>query len=128
MAPPTILVVDDDNSILQLVSELLRGMGYEVVTASDGYGALQAFQRHKPALLILDFMMPGGLGSDVQATIHRVQGRDNVPIIFMSAAPQMQLEMALPQGPYIRLLPKPLDIPLLKQHLQEFLGPPPCAA
>ena len=55
---PTVLVVDDDESIRSLLTRLLRSEGVEVVTASDGESALTEFSRVQPDLVLLDVMMP----------------------------------------------------------------------
>ena len=56
---PKILVVDDEPSILNLVTSYLKAEGYEVYTASDGLAALKAVKAYMPELVILDIMLPG---------------------------------------------------------------------
>ena len=58
-----ILVVDDDAKIVRLVRTYLERDGFSVVTAADGPGALEAIERHQPALVVLDLMLPGRDGS-----------------------------------------------------------------
>jgi DNA-binding response OmpR family regulator len=62
-APQTILVADDDDDILNLVRFRLERDGYRVLTASDGAAALELARAERPALCVLDVMMPklGGL-------------------------------------------------------------------
>ena len=80
----TILVVDDDPSILEIVSEILTQEGYHVVKASDGEEALAAVRRSKPTLMLLDMRMPGMDGWAVARALHE---RDiSIPIIVMTAA------------------------------------------
>src|SRR5438309_6404243 len=55
----TILVVDDDTSILETVGEILSQEGYHVVRAAGGEEALALIRRSKPALILLDMRMPG---------------------------------------------------------------------
>jgi DNA-binding response OmpR family regulator len=53
-----ILVVDDDPDILEAISMILESQGYQVVTARDGIEALANLKAEKPALMILDLLMP----------------------------------------------------------------------
>ena len=77
-----ILVVDDEQSILDLVSAYLRREGYEVRTAGDGPGALQAARAFQPDLLILDVMLPGIDGLEVLARLRR---ESDVYVILLTA-------------------------------------------
>jgi DNA-binding response OmpR family regulator len=80
-----ILVVDDDAKIVRLVRTYLERDGFAVVTATDGPGALDAIERHRPALVVLDLMLPG---LDGRAVIRAVRGDDEAaatPILIISA-------------------------------------------
>lgn len=57
-ADAQILVVDDDEAILEVVADVLRFEGYPVATAIDGAEALDAVERQRPALVLLDMRMP----------------------------------------------------------------------
>jgi two-component system, OmpR family, response regulator len=78
-----LLVVDDEETILELLSGSLRLAGFEVVTAASGTQALRAVAASKPDLVLLDVMMPDGDGFEVVRRI-RSSGPD-VPVIFLSA-------------------------------------------
>lgn len=80
----TVLVVDDDTSILDTVSSILSGEGYDVVSASTGQEALDAVARTKPLLILLDMRMPIMDGWEVARSI-RERGI-KVPIVVMTAA------------------------------------------
>jgi DNA-binding response OmpR family regulator len=80
-----ILVVDDDAKIVRLVRTYLERDGFAVVTAADGPGALDAIERHRPALVVLDLMLPG---LDGRAVVRAVRGDDKAaatPILIVSA-------------------------------------------
>jgi DNA-binding response OmpR family regulator len=80
-----ILVVDDDAKIVRLVRTYLERDGYTVTTAADGKAALDAIDRQRPALVVLDLMLPE---IDGRAVIRAVRGhpdREDVPIIVLSA-------------------------------------------
>jgi DNA-binding response OmpR family regulator len=84
-ATQPILVVDDDAKIVRLVRTYLEREGFQVVTAADGPAALDAIERHRPALVVLDLMLPG---LDGRAVIRSVRSDDegrNTPILVLSA-------------------------------------------
>jgi two-component system, OmpR family, response regulator len=78
-----LLVVDDEETILELLSGSLRLAGFEVMTAASGAQALRAVAASKPDLVLLDVMMPDGDGFEVVRRM-RSSGPD-VPVIFLSA-------------------------------------------
>lgn len=81
-----IIVADDEELILKLVSDFLRNEGYEPLTASDGEQALHLFEENPDtALLILDIMMPEVDGWEV---CRRIRENSNVPIIMLTARSQ----------------------------------------
>ncbi len=71
MKPATILVIDDEQSILNIVTAYLRAEGYTVHTAGDGPGGLRAARTLKPDLLILDIMLPGMDGIELLTHLRR---------------------------------------------------------
>ncbi|MBI3944103.1 MAG: response regulator transcription factor [Chloroflexi bacterium] len=78
----TILVVDDETNIVNLVSLYLKADGYQVVVASDGLQALDAFRTQAPDLIVLDLMLPGVDGWEV---CQRIRQESQVPIIMLTA-------------------------------------------
>ncbi len=79
-----VLVVDDDPSILAVVSETLQLEGYPVETASNGLEALRAVERVRPSLVLLDMRMPIMDGWSFARELRRHGVR--VPIVVMTAA------------------------------------------
>jgi two-component system alkaline phosphatase synthesis response regulator PhoP len=71
MPSAKILVVDDEKSILDLVTAYLRQEGYEVYTALDGPAGLKAAQMLRPDLIVLDIMLPGMDGIEVLTRLRR---------------------------------------------------------
>jgi two-component system OmpR family response regulator len=78
-----LLVVDDEPTIVELLSASLRFAGFEVATATNGREALEAARTFRPDLLVLDVMMPGLDGFDVVKRL-RGDGR-RVPVVFLTA-------------------------------------------
>jgi two-component system alkaline phosphatase synthesis response regulator PhoP len=78
----TVLVVDDERSIVNLVKLYLENEGFQVATAFDGVEALRAIRATRPALVVLDLMLPGMDGFDVCRAVRR---ESDVPIIMLTA-------------------------------------------
>ena len=77
-----ILIVDDEQSILDLVTAYLRREGYEVHTAMDGPGGLKAARSYKPDLIVLDIMLPGMDGIEV---LTHLRHESDVYVIMLTA-------------------------------------------
>lgn len=82
MPSSKILVIDDEESIINLVSAYLRKEGYEVYTAEDGPSGLKAARAHKPDLIILDIMLPGIDGIEL---LRRIRRDSDVYVIMLTA-------------------------------------------
>ena len=80
-----ILVVDDDAKIVRLVRTYLEREGFGVVTAADGPAALDAIERHRPALVVLDLMLPELDGRAVIRAVRRDDEAAATPILVLSA-------------------------------------------
>ena len=78
----TILVVDDDPNIAQLVKLYLEKEGFEVAIETRGDDAVAAFQKNPPSLMLLDIMLPGMDGYQVCRAIRQISA---IPIIMLSA-------------------------------------------
>lgn len=82
MAGPLILVIDDEVNISDLAKMYLVKEGFEVITADDGNEGLRLFRSRKPALIVLDLMLPGVDGLEICRQVRR----DNTtPIIMLTA-------------------------------------------
>jgi two-component system alkaline phosphatase synthesis response regulator PhoP len=77
-----ILVIDDEPSIVNLVSAYLKPEGYEVYTATDGNAGLKAARAFKPDLIILDLMLPGMDGIEL---LSRLRRESDVYVIMLTA-------------------------------------------
>ncbi len=78
----TILIVDDEEAIRTLVEFNLRQAGFQTVSASNGSECLEAVERGKPDLVILDVMLPDVDGFDLYRALRRIRP---VPVIFLTA-------------------------------------------
>lgn len=85
MEKSTILVVEDDVDILQLVAHNLKAADFNVLTAQEGYEALSVAKKHLPQLVILDIMLPGLDGFEVCKELRRSPTTRNIPILMLTA-------------------------------------------
>ncbi len=82
MAKTTVLIVDDDRKLIELVQVYLEKDGYHVLTAKDGREALRLARSQQPDLIILDWLLPGMSGLEV---CRAVRVDSNVPILMLTA-------------------------------------------
>lgn len=78
----TLLIVDDERNIVELIELYARQAGFRTLRAYDGETALQMIERESPALVILDLMLPKVSGWDV---CKRVRAKSDLPIIMLTA-------------------------------------------
>lgn len=82
MSDQTILLIDDDETLLQLLTEHLQMTGYRTLATSDGPSGLQLTIERRPDLIVLDIMMPGLNGWEI---CQRLRASSSVPIILLTA-------------------------------------------
>jgi DNA-binding response OmpR family regulator len=80
-----IVIADDEPNILVSLEYLMKREGHEVVLARDGVQALEAIRREKPALVLLDVMMPGKSGYEVCQAVRADEALAGVKILMLSA-------------------------------------------
>ena len=81
----SILVVDDDPDIRELVGQILSDNNYDLVTAADGEEALEIIKNRRFDLIIMDLMMPGISGMEVCQQIKQDPDLSEIPIIMLTA-------------------------------------------
>jgi two-component system phosphate regulon response regulator PhoB len=86
---PFVLIVDDDDVIRSLLRLTLPDEGYDLVEAQDGGQALQITEARQPALVLLDWRMPGLSGADVLTALK--QRHPDVPVIVLTAEPEAKV-------------------------------------
>lgn len=80
-----ILVIDDERTMLNLVSIMLRRHGYTITQAHNGFIAIELLEKTVPDLIVCDIMMPGINGIDLTAHVRKSPHFDQTPIIMLSA-------------------------------------------
>jgi DNA-binding response OmpR family regulator len=86
MSDSRILLVEDDETLREVIAEALREDGYDVQIAGDGAVALNLAERWQPNLLVLDLMMPNMNGEEFSVALRSLNGLASIPIIIVSAS------------------------------------------
>ncbi|MGD1951350.1 MAG: response regulator [Leptolyngbyaceae cyanobacterium] len=114
----TILVVDDEPHIRQLLRQELESVGYQVKTAADGMDALNQIKAAPPDLIILDIMMPNINGFDLAAMIKTNPATMGIPTIVLSIIQDQERGYRLGVDRY---LSKPIDTDVLLHDIRTLL-------
>ncbi|MFP4474069.1 MAG: sigma-54-dependent transcriptional regulator [Desulfatibacillaceae bacterium] len=105
---PTILIVDDETSILQSLGGILQDEGFDTIGVENGYEALKALAEHSPELVLLDIWMPGMDGIDTLKEIR--SEHPTVPVVMITGHGTIETAVkAIKLGAY-DFIEKPLSI------------------
>lgn len=117
----TVLIVDDEAAISDLLADVLGELGYSAVTATNGREALDliASMPEKPSLVLSDVMMPHLNGVDFVRALRARPAFKGVPLVLMTAAPQ-----AVSEGDADAIMVKPFDLDKVLAVIQELLPAP----
>ncbi len=119
-----ILVVEDDEKIAAALRIRLESVGYQVVSAGDGFSGLKMTMTHHPDLILLDIMMPVGMGFSVAERLKDL-GLGDIPIIFITASKRAGLRKMAQQLGAAGFFEKPYDADQLLAAIQLILSPVP---
>lgn len=114
----TVLVVDDEPSIRDLIVAVLQDEGYRAIGAGSGSRALELLPIERPDLIVMDIMMPEMDGREALRRIRTTPNLRHIPVVMMSAAyvpEQIGEEIAA-------FLPKPFDLDHLLDTIANVLG------
>ena len=116
-----ILVVEDDLKVTSALRIRLEAAGYQVVTAGDGFSGLKMTMTHQPNLILLDIMMPVGMGFSVAERLKDL-GLGDIPIIFITASKRAGLRKTAQQLGAAGFFEKPYDAGELLSAIGLILG------
>jgi DNA-binding response OmpR family regulator len=119
MAENRVMVIDDDDSLRDVIAEALREDGYAVQAVDNGQSALELVKSWPPDLVILDLMMPYVDGAQFCAAIREMHDMASVPIIVVSAA-RSAAEVGAKLGATASLS-KPFDLFELTERVDHLL-------
>jgi CheY-like chemotaxis protein len=113
-----IMVVDDEQDIRGFLSDLLGDQGYTVRLAENGHEAMEMIQEDKPALILLDLMMPNGTGTDLYRRLHQHKELKDIPVIIISGLPGRHLAVSKS----VPVFDKPIDESKVLAEIEKALG------
>src|SRR5205085_8118545 len=113
----TVLVVDDDPAVRDLMQRYLDREGFRVVAASNGHEGLRLARQLRPAVITLDVLMPGMDGWDVLTALKADPGTADIPVIMLTIADDRNLGHALGAAEYMT---KPIDRDRLTDLLRQY--------
>ena len=116
------LVVDDDPEIVAMLSARLEKRGYTVHTAADGNEALAEAKRSRPALMVLDVMMPHKTGWEVARALKQDPVTEGIKIVMLTAIGAQMNEMTSPLYGADAYFDKPFDFATLEAKIAELIG------
>jgi len=105
---PSVLIVDDEPSILQSLGGLLSDEGFEIITASNGYEALKIIDKESPDLVLLDIWMPGIDGIETLKEIKK--GNPYIQVIIITGHGNIETAVKATKLGAFDLIEKPLSI------------------
>ena len=113
-----VLVVDDEPAIRAVLEDILRDQGFDVIVASSGRQMLELLESERPALILLDVMMPDGDGRDAFRAMQSRPDLRAIPVVMMSAAVVAQGLSRSIAG----YLAKPFDLDHLLEIVNRLIG------
>ncbi len=116
----TVLVIDDDPTVHDLMRRSLEKDGFRVETAADGKRGLELARQLKPAVITLDVMMPSMDGWSVLTALKSDPALANIPVIMLTIVDDKQMGFALGAADYFT---KPIDFQRLHQVLEKYRLP-----
>ncbi len=119
---PTVVVVDDEPPIVEVVCEALEEEEITAIACEHGREAYPCIRRHQPKLVILDVQMPGVDGIEVFQCLRADPATSAIPVIFCTANAQKMIER-IPdyKARGADLLPKPFDVDRLLDIVERTL-------
>ena len=115
----TVLIVDDEYLIADILSFALEDEGFMTVTATSALKALEILGRERPDLIVTDFMMPGMTGLEFAERVKQNAAYLPTPIVLMSGA-QAHLGTARPDL-FLEVFEKPFDIAAMVARIKALL-------
>lgn len=123
MAPRTVLLLEDNDSVRELLKVLLETEGYSIIEAANGKDGLDKAETLQPDLMILDLMMPGVDGESVLRTMRRHSRLSKLPVLVVSGKYESLQNLRDLIGEE-NIFPKPFEPSKMLDRIGELIGYP----
>ena len=123
MGAKKVLLVEDNDSVRQLIHVLLEGEGYEIIEAADGVDGLAKAESDQPDLMILDLMMPDVDGERVLQQLQADPTLSEIPVLVVSGRYEA-VERLRQQIGEENIFPKPFEPTRLMDRIGDLIGHP----
>ena len=120
---PTVLVVDDETHIQEVLALKLRQAGYAVLTAGDGEEGLQLARENRPALVITDFRMPYMTGLELGSALAADARTQDIPVLMLTARGHSIDPADLSTGNIREVQSKPFSPRAILRLVERLVGP-----
>ncbi len=121
-APRRILLVEDEPSIIKMVSKRLETAGFQVLSATDGEAGLTMARSERPDLIVLDLMLPKMSGLKVCASLKQDSGFQKIPIIIFTGKDQVVDQDTCRKSGADAYIPKALGASVLLTEINSLLS------
>ena len=118
----SILVIDDDPAVHDILTIHLKHLGYAVFNAPDGARGVEEAKRVRPDMIILDFEMPGDCGETVFDNLRKHPAMTEIPVVFLSSLRLSNQVGRVPMSRNVRFLKKPIEVKELLAVIESFVG------
>lgn len=117
----TILIVEDNVDLCELLSMIIRGLGHEVTIATTGEQAVERASAVKPDLILMDIGLPKLNGAEATVRIKRQIETEHIPVVILTAARNcLDAKRALESGA-AEVLQKPVSVPKIQEIVSKYL-------
>lgn len=116
---PTVLIVEDDPDLREIMSIVVGYLGYEAVTAGDGLEGLKMARSVKPDLIILDLMMPTAGGDLTLGFMRSTESMKHIPVIVISA--HQKADVIGEKLDAQAIIRKPFDMEHLREQIRYYV-------
>ena len=125
MPGKTVLIVDDESHIVNVLSLKLKNARYEVITASNGEEAFEQMERHMPDMMITDFCMPVMNVVDLINRLRSNEATKELPVILLTGRGQKVEDGDSGDQPKVeRIMSKPFSPREILEQVEELVGAP----
>jgi CheY-like chemotaxis protein len=118
-AVSSVLIVEDDKDVAQIIKDVVEAQGYRAVAVTNGRDALGVLEAERPALMLVDLFMPVMTGAELLKIVKRSPQLAGIPRVIMTAANDQMIGVRED----VPVLYKPVDFEALTRLLQQYCGP-----